>query len=437
MSIAVSLEYENDLITNGDKLFMEEHLKDAHDALIRKTGPGADFLGWADLPESYDIDEVSRIKKAAEKIKRDSDAFIVIGIGGSYLGAKAVIDAIKSPNYNLLDKDTPDIFFAGNGFDPRETLEIIKLIENRDFSINVISKSGTTTEPAIAFRIFRDILEKKYGRDEAKNRIYVTTDRRSGALRKMSDSAGFETFSIPCDIGGRYSVLTAVGLLPMCVAGIDIDALIRGAAEEREELISAKGTDLNSAWKYASARNILYKKGFDKEILCTYNMSMRYFGEWWKQLFGESEGKGHKGIFPASCVFTADLHSMGQYIQDGQRDIIETTVNFNTSKYDFAVPAREGDEDSLAYLSGKTLSYINEKVMRAAIGAHVEGGVPNIVITAPACDEKNIGALIYFFEFSCGLSGYVLGVNPFDQPGVEKYKNNMFELLGKPGYQKK
>ena len=409
-----------------------EGLERAADMLARHNGPGGDFTGWVNLPRDYDKEEFARIKAAAKKIQQQSQVLVVIGIGGSYLGARAVIELLASPNYNLKQKDTPDIYFAGNGLSTDALLELIALIGERDFSVNVISKSGTTTEPAVAFRIFREMLERKYGREGARERIYATTDKARGALKGLADEEGYEEFVVPDDVGGRYSVLTAVGLLPIAAAGLDIDGLMAGAQRAMEAL-SAPGLD-NPAWQYAAARNALYDGGKKVELLACYEPSFRFFSEWWKQLYGESEGKEHKGLFPASVEFTADLHSMGQYIQQGERLMFETVVKF-APKGEFIIPDDPANVDGLNFLAGKSLAFVAEQAMRGTILAHVDGGVPNILLELPAIGEDTVGELIYFFEYVCGLSGYLLQVNPFDQPGVEAYKKNMFALLGKPGYE--
>ena len=404
----------------------------AIDTLVNGTGAGNDFIGWVDLPVNYDKEEFGRIQAAAKKIQSNSKALVVIGIGGSYLGARAVIELLASPNYNLKKKDTPDIYFAGNGLSTDALLELISLIGDRDFSVNVISKSGTTTEPAVAFRIFKGMLEEKYGKEGARERIYATTDKARGALKDLADGEGYEEFVVPDDVGGRYSVLTAVGLLPIAAAGIDIDALMAGAAQAMAEL-AVPGLD-NPAWQYAAARHALYQSGKKVELLACYEPPFRFFAEWWKQLYGESEGKDAKGIFPASVEFTADLHSMGQYIQEGERLMFETVVKF-APKGEFIIPTDPDNVDGLNFLAGKPLSFVAEKAMRGVILAHVDGGVPNILLELPAISESSVGWLIYFFEYVCGLSGYLLEVNPFNQPGVEAYKKNMFALLGKPGYE--
>ena len=407
-------------------------LEKAASMLSSHSGPGGEFTGWVDLPRDYDKEEFARIKAAARKIQQQSQVLVVIGIGGSYLGARAVIELLASPNYNLKKKDTPDIYFAGNGLSTDSLLELIALIGDRDFSVNVISKSGTTTEPAVAFRIFKAMLEEKYGKEGARGRIYATTDARRGALKGLADAEGYEKFVVPDAVGGRYSVLTAVGLLPIAAAGIDIDALMGGARLAMEEL-SAGGPE-NPAWQYAAARHGLYQAGKKVELLACYEPPFRFFAEWWKQLYGESEGKEGKGLFPASVEFTADLHSMGQYIQEGERLMFETVVKF-APKGQFIIPNDPDNVDGLNFLSGKPLSFVAEQAMRGTILAHVDGGVPNVLIELPAIGEASVGYLIYFFEYVCGLSGHLLEVNPFDQPGVEAYKKNMFALLGKPGYE--
>ena len=411
-----------------------EGLTQAARMLADHSGPGGDFTGWVTLPKNYDKEEFARIQAAAKKIQQQSQALVVIGIGGSYLGARAVIELLRSPNYNLKKKDTPDIFFAGNGLSTDGLLEIIDLLGDRDFSVNVISKSGTTTEPAVAFRIFKGLLEKKYGKEGAKERIYATTDAHRGALKGLADAEGYEEFVVPDDVGGRYSVLTAVGLLPIAVAGIDIQALMDGAAQAMTQL-SAPGLD-NPAWQYAAARHALYESGKKVELLAGYEPCFRFFAEWWKQLFGESEGKDGKGMLPASLEYTADLHSMGQYIQEGPRMLCETVVHFQP-KGQFLIPDDPENVDGLNFLSNKPLSFVADKAMRGVILAHVDGGVPNVLLELPALSETVAGYLIYFFEYVCGLSGYLLAVNPFNQPGVEAYKANMFALLGKPGYEDK
>ncbi len=410
----------------------QDRLSKAAEMVSTHTGPGGDFTGWVTLPRDYDKEEFARIQAAAKKIQKQSQVLVVIGIGGSYLGARAVIELLLSQNYNLKKKDTPDIFFAGNGLSTDYLLELIDLIGDRDFSVNVISKSGTTTEPAVAFRIFKALLEKKYGKEGARERIYATTDKARGALKGLADTEGYEEFVVPDDVGGRFSVLTAVGLLPIAVSGVDIDALMAGARQAMEEL-SVPGLD-NPAWQYAAARHSLYQGGKSIEVLAGYEPRFRFFAEWWKQLYGESEGKDGKGLFPASVEFTADLHSMGQYIQDGERLMFETVVKFLPDG-EYAIPHDPANVDGLNFLSGKPLAFVAEQAMRGTILAHVDGGVPNVLLELPQISEKSVGYLIYFFEYVCGLSGHLLEVNPFNQPGVEAYKKNMFALLGKPGYE--
>lgn len=400
-----------------------------------KSGAGNDFLGWTDLPVNYDKEEFARIKAAAKKIQQNSDILIVIGIGGSYLGARAAIELMKSPLYNNLKKDTPDIYYVGNNISPTYLNEIVSLCEGKDFSVNVISKSGTTTEPALAFRVFREMIEKKYGKEGAKERIFATTDKARGTLKELSDKEGYETFVIADDIGGRYSVLTAVGLLPIAVAGCDIDTVMAGAAQAMNDLKA--DFDNNDCYKYAAIRNILYRKGKSVEILVAYDPAFAMMAEWFKQLFGESEGKEHKGIFPASAIFSTDLHSLGQYIQQGERSLFETVVTFAEPKRDIVIEATADNEDGLNFLAGKHMSEVNRKAFEGTVLAHTDGGVPNIILDVDKMDEYNLGWLIYFLEKACGISGYVLGVNPFDQPGVESYKLNMFALMGKPGYEER
>ena len=408
-------------------------LKRAHEKLQNGTGAGGEFTGWVHLPEAYDREELTRIQAAAARIRANSKALVVIGIGGSYLGAKGVIDCLCSPNYNLKKKDGPNIYFAGNSLSADALQEILDLVEDVDFSVNIISKSGTTTEPAVAFRFFRAALEKKYGKEGARMRIYATTDRQKGALKALADAEGWETFVVPDDIGGRYSVLTAVGLLPIAVAGVNVEELMAGAAEM---MTACQDASYNSpAWQYAAIRYELYRSGRSIELLACYDPAFRFMTEWWKQLYGESEGKEGKGLFPASVEFTADLHSMGQYIQEGKRLMFETVVRLGASNCQLAVPADEENGDGLNFLAGETLDAIRTRAMDATLLAHTEGGVPNIIIEADGKTPRALGQLIYFFEYACGLSGYLLDVNPFDQPGVEAYKKNMFALLGKPGYE--
>ena len=399
-----------------------------------KNGAGNDFLGWSTLPQDYDKEEFSRIKIAAEKIKKSCDILVVIGIGGSYLGARAAIEFIKSPLYNNMKKDTPDIYFAGNTISPTALNDLLSICDGRDICINVISKSGTTTEPAIAFRVFKKLLEDKYGVNGARERIFVTTDKARGTLKHFSDEAGYETFVVPDNVGGRYSVLTAVGLLPIAVAGIDIDAMMQGAQKAMEDL-SVESIEENAALKYAVLRNALSRKGKNVEIMVGYDPFLLMLNEWWKQLFGESEGKDNKGILPDSVIFSTDLHSLGQYIQEGQRTLFETVLTIKDCGSDYTIPRDEANVDGLNFLAGKTLDYVNKTAMLATLLAHNDGGVPNIVIELENRSAAAFGYLIYFFELSCAISGYLLGVNPFDQPGVEAYKKNMFALLGKPGYE--
>ena len=413
---------------------MEAELEAARKTVMDKSGAGSDFLGWLDLPVDYDKEEFARIKTAAAKIQKSCDVLVVIGIGGSYLGARAAIEFVKSPVYNNLKKDTPDVYFSGNSISASALADLLRICEGRDVCINVISKSGTTTEPAITFRIFRELLEKKYGKDGARERIFVTTDRARGTLKSFSDEMGYETFVVPDDIGGRYSVLTAVGLLPIAVAGCDIDAMMAGAAEARGKYLSAPLAD-NASLRYAAIRNILYRKGKTTEILAAYEPAAQMFCEWWKPLYGESEGKDNKGIFPASVIFSTDLHSLGQYIQDGVRNLFETVIDVQNAVDNVEVPNDEANVDGLNFLSGTQIHDINRTAMLGTLFAHNDGGVPNTVIEIPDRSEKTFGNLVFFFEFACAVSGYMLGVNPFDQPGVEAYKKNMFALLGKPGYE--
>lgn len=417
--------------------YVSEYIKSAHDMLHNGTGAGNDFLGWIDLPVNYDKEEFARIKKAAEKIRKDSDVLIVIGIGGSYLGARAAIEMLQHSFYNALDKDKrkgPAVFFAGNSISSTYMADLLEVIDGKDISVNVISKSGTTTEPAIAFRLFKDILEKKYGKEEAKGRIYATTDKAKGALKTLADEEGYETFVVPDNVGGRYSVLTAVGLLPIAAAGIDIDEMMKGAADAREEY-SEKDVAKNECYQYAAVRNALYHKGKTVEMMVNFEPALHYFGEWWKQLYGESEGKDNKGIFPAAADFSSDLHSMGQYIQEGQRMLFETAILVDEPRKDVTIEATDDNLDGLNFLAGKTIDYVNEMAAKGVALAHIDGGVPNLKLTVPKLDAYNFGKMVYFFEKACGISGYLLGVNPFDQPGVESYKKNMFALLGKPGYE--
>ncbi len=413
---------------------MRDVASSAHASLVESTGLGNDFHGWIRLPENYDKEEFARIKIAAEKIKQNSDILVVIGIGGSYLGARAAIEFCKSPLYNNLKKDTPDIYFAGNNISPTALTELLSICEGKDISVNVISKSGTTTEPAIAFRVFKSLLVEKYGEEGAKDRIFVTTDKARGTLKQFSDKAGYETFVVPDDVGGRFSVLTAVGLLPIACAGIDIDQLMWGA-EQAMKQYATFDLDHNIAVRYAVIRNILLSKGKNTEILVGYEPYMLMLNEWWKQLYGESEGKDKKGIFPASVVFSTDLHSMGQYIQDGQRNLFETVISVDYPGAEFVIPGDPLNVDGLNFIAGRELDFVNKTAQTATIVAHNDGGVPNILLQVADRTPASLGYLMYFFEFACGISGYILGVNPFNQPGVEAYKKNMFALLGKPGFE--
>ncbi len=434
MALKLNDKYVSNFVSKSDVDAIAPKIADAHKLVVDKTGAGSDFLGWVDLPVDYDKEEFERIKKAAAKIKSDSKALVVIGIGGSYLGARAAIEFCKSQNYNLVSKDTPNIYFSGNSISGNSLSELVDLVKDIDFSVNVISKSGTTTEPAIAFRIFRELLIEKYGEEEAAKRIYVTTDKCKGTLKEFSDKAGYETFVVPDDVGGRYSVLTAVGLLPIAVAGIDIDKMMQGAQDAREAY-SVCDLEKNDCYKYAALRNILLEKGKAVELMVAYEPDFTMMNEWFKQLFGESEGKDGKGIFPSSVVCSTDLHSMGQYIQDGVRMLFETSVVFTKPKREVVIKEDAVNADGLNFLAGKTMDFVNRKAYEGTLLAHVDGGVPNICIEIPEMNEYEFGYLVYFFEKACAISGYVLGVNPFNQPGVESYKKNMFALLGKPGYE--
>lgn len=417
--------------------FMKKTVCDARDVLVSKTGAGNDFLGWIDLPVDYDKEEFARIKKAAAKIQSDSEVLLVIGIGGSYLGARAAIEFLRHSFYNSVSKEirkTPEIYFVGNSISSTYIKHLIDVIGDRDFSINMISKSGTTTEPAIAFRVFKEMMEKKYGKEEAAKRIYATTDRAKGSLKGLATEEGYESFVVPDDVGGRFSVLTAVGLLPIAVSGADIDKLMEGAAEGRRLALETE-YEKNDALLYAAIRNILLRKGKSVEILANYEPSVHYVSEWWKQLYGESEGKDQKGIFPASVDLTTDLHSMGQFIQDGARIMFETVINIEKSREEIIINEEPVDLDGLNYLAGKSVDFVNKSAMNGTILAHTDGQVPNLMVNLPEVNEYYLGELFYFFEFACGVSGYLLGVNPFNQPGVESYKKNMFALLGKPGYE--
>lgn len=436
MSLKLNTNYLKDFISDADYKAIDSEIRASHKTLTEKTGAGNDFLGWVDLPENYDKEEFERIKLAAKKIRSDSEVLVVIGIGGSYLGARAAIEFCKSQNYNLVCKDAPQIFFSGNSISSAALNEILSVCKDKDFSVNVISKSGTTTEPAISFRIFRELLEKKYGKAEAAKRIYVTTDKAKGTLKALSDEEGYETFVVPDDVGGRYSVLTAVGLLPIAAAGINIDAMMQGANDARKAYTDPD-MEKNDCYKYAAIRNILYRKGKAVEMMVAYEPDYTMMNEWFKQLFGESEGKDGKGLYPSSAVFSTDLHSMGQFIQQGSRVMFETAVVFDEPKTEVVIEKDEANADGLNFLAGKTMSYVNRKAFEGTVLAHVDGSVPNVVLELPKMDAYHFGYLVYFLEKACAISGYTLGVNPFNQPGVESYKSNMFALLGKPGYEEK
>lgn len=432
MALKLECGYLKGFIGEHEYAAMASQVESAHALLASGKGPGNDFLGWVDLPTNYDKEEFARIKAAAERIKKNTDVFIVIGIGGSYLGARAAIEFLKSEHYNALKKDTPDIYFTGNSISSTALAELVEICEGKDISINMISKSGTTTEPVIAFRVFREILEKKYGKEEAKKRIFCTTDKARGTLKHLADEEGYETFVVPDDVGGRYSVLTAVGLLPIAVAGADIDALMAGA-QKAQAAYNNPNMEENDCYKYAAIRNILYNKGKTTEVMVSYEPCYTLMNEWWKQLYGESEGKDGKGIFPASVDLTTDLHSMGQWMQDGERTIFETVLMIDRPARTCHVPFESENLDGLNYLAGKSVDEVNQKAAQGTEMAHKDGGVPVMELRADALDEQTLGRLIYFFEKACGISAYMLGVNPFDQPGVEAYKSNMFRLLGKPG----
>ena len=438
MSRQVTFDYSKagSFISEEEIGYMKKLTLDAKETLVSKTGAGNDFLGWIDLPVDYDKEEFARIKAAAKKIQSDSDVLLVIGIGGSYLGARAAIEFLSHSFYNVLDKSvrkTPEIYFCGNSISSTYLKHLMDVVGDRDFSINMISKSGTTTEPAIAFRVFKEKLEAKYGKKGAAERIYATTDKAKGSLKHLSDEEGYETFVVPDDVGGRFSVLTAVGLLPIAVSGADIDKLMEGAASGRKRALE-NDFEENDALQYAALRNILLRKGKSVEILANYEPAVHYVSEWWKQLFGESEGKDNKGLFPASVDLTTDLHSMGQFIQDGSRVMFETVINIDTPREELTIGEEPVDLDGLNYLAGKTVDFVNKSAMNGTILAHTDGQVPNFMVTVPEVNEFYLGELFYFFELSCGISAYMLGVNPFNQPGVEFYKKNMFHLLGKPGY---
>lgn len=437
MTLKLDLKKTMPYLNEEEVTCMQPMVTAAHKMLHEGTGLGSDFLGWIDLPVNYDKDEFARIKKSAEKIRSNSDALIVIGIGGSYLGARAAIEMLTHTFYDSLSKDkrkSPAIFYVGNNISSTYMADLIEAVDGMDFSVNVISKSGTTTEPAIAFRIFKDLLEKKYGKEGAKERIYATTDSKKGALKTLATNEGYETFVVPDDIGGRFSVLTAVGLLPIAAAGINIDEMMKGAADSREAYSKPEISE-NDAYKYAAARNALYRKGKTTEMVVNFEPCLHYFGEWWKQLYGESEGKDNKGIFPAAGDFSTDLHSMGQYIQEGLRNLFETQITVEKPRKSVTIEANEENLDGLNFLAGKDMDYVNKQAFAGTVLAHNDGGVPNLVISVPELTAYYFGYLVYFFEKACGVSGYLLGVNPFNQPGVEAYKKNMFALLGKPGYE--
>jgi glucose-6-phosphate isomerase len=435
----VTFDYSkvSSFISDEEVVNMKKIAEDAKKVLLEKTGAGNDFLGWIDLPVDYDKEEFERIKKAAKKIQGDSEVLVVIGIGGSYLGARAAIEFLRHGFYNNVSKEvrkTPEIYYAGNSISPAYLKGLVDVIGDRDFSVNIISKSGTTTEPAIAFRVFKEMLEKKYGKEEAAKRIYATTDKEKGALKGLATAEGYESFVVPDDVGGRFSVLTAVGLLPIAVSGADIDKLMDGAASGRDKALNNVFEE-NDAMLYASIRNILHRKGKLVEITANYEPSLHYFGEWWKQLYGESEGKDQRGIFPAAVDLTTDLHSMGQFIQDGSRIMFETVVNIENTDAKIYIEEDPDDLDGLNYLAGKDMDFVNKSAMNGTVLAHTDGNVPNLMVNVPEQNEFYLGELFYMYEFACGISGYILGVNPFNQPGVESYKRNMFALLGKPGYE--
>ncbi len=433
----ITLDYSKAGITREELAEMSAEICAAHNTLMQGTGAGNDFLGWANLPNDYDKEEFARIKVAAEKIKSTADVLIVIGIGGSYLGAKAAIDILTNSFYNIQtagERKNPQIFFAGNSCSSTYLYDLIELVKDKDICLNVISKSGTTTEPAIAFRIFKELVEKKYGKKGAKERIFVTTDKARGALKQLSDKEGYETFTIADDIGGRYSVLSAVGLLPIAVCGADLDEIMRGAQDAHNEY-NVCDLENNVCYQYAALRNLLYRQGKTIEIMANYEPKLHYFAEWWKQLYGESEGKDKKGIFPAAVDFTTDLHSMGQYIQDGRRELFETVLHVESSDKDVPLGKDADNVDGLNFLAGKSVGFVNEKAFLGTVLAHCDGGAPNLILNIPALNEYYFGKMVYLFEKACGISGYLLGVNPFDQPGVEAYKKNMFALLGKPGFE--
>ncbi len=434
MAISFNSNFAADFIRENDLKGLESQVLSAHETVNNKSGLGNDFLGWVTLPRDYDKEEFSRIKKAAEKIKSDTDVLIVIGIGGSYLGARAAIEFLKGPYYNSLRQGVPEIYFTGNSISGSDLSDVLALCEGKRVSVNIISKSGTTTEPAIAFRVFRKLLEERYGEEEAAKRIYCTTDKARGTLKALADEKGYECFVVPDDVGGRFSVLTAVGLLPIAAAGADIDKLMAGA-EAGMVKFNNPNIDENPCYTYAALRNAFYRKGKSIELLVSYEPRFTMMAEWFKQLFGESEGKDNKGLFPASVTFSTDLHSMGQFVQDGSRLMFETVVTFSENDKDVVIEEEENNGDGLNFLAGKNMSFVNSKAFEGTVLAHTDGGVPNLIINVDKPDEENLGELIYFFEKTCAISGYMLGVNPFDQPGVESYKKNMFALLGKPGFE--
>ena len=434
MSLGFSSAYAKDFIRENDITGLLGQVADAHKTVNEKNGLGNDFLGWVNLPFDYDKEEFDRIKAAAKKIQSDTDVLIVIGIGGSYLGARAAIEFLKGPYYNTIRQNVPEVYFSGNSISGSNLADLLKICEGKRVSVNIISKSGTTTEPAVAFRVFRKLLEERYGEEEAAKRIYCTTDKARGTLKALADEKGYECFVVPDDVGGRFSVLTAVGLLPIAAAGCDIDALMKGAQAAAKDY-NVEDINANPCYQYAALRNAFYRKGKSIELLVSYEPRFTMMAEWFKQLFGESEGKDNKGLFPASVTFSTDLHSMGQFVQDGARLMFETVVTIGDNGSDVVIEKEENDGDGLNFLAGKTMSFVNEKAFQGTVLAHTDGGVPNLVISLDKADEDHLGRLIYFFEKACAISGYMLGVNPFDQPGVESYKKNMFALLGKPGYE--
>ncbi len=434
MALSLNNKFVNGFVSKNDIDTIANEVYKAQETLMARSGEGNDFLGWIDLPENYDKEEFARIKAAAKKIQKSCDIFVVIGIGGSYLGARAAIEFVKSPVYNNLKKDTPDIYFTGNSISPSALNDLLKICEGKDICVNVVSKSGTTTEPAIAFRVFRKLLEDKYGKEGAKERIFATTDKEKGTLKKFSDDNGYETFVVPDDVGGRFSVLTAVGLLPIAVAGIDLDEMMNGANDARKKCVDAN-IETNDCLKYVAVRNLLLRQGKSVEILAAYEPAAQMLCEWWKQLFGESEGKDGKGIYPSSVIFSTDLHSLGQFIQDGSRIMFETVLDIKKANDELPIPFDPENVDKLNFLSGMDLDFVNHKAMLGTLIAHTDGNVPNIVLELEDRSAYSFGYLVYFFEYACAVSGYTLGVNPFNQPGVESYKKNMFALLGKEGYE--